>query len=419
MRTRVFFPSEFRILAIAFASRLAREWRAPWSSCFLRAQARDLFEDFMRRDTILPAAFIAITSLVGLNPSAFAQNATREDKASDAPKTGSWSFAVSGDSRNCGDVVMPTIAAGVKQKGASFYWHLGDLRAIYKFDEDIQHQVEYASKPLYISDYESFAWDDFIQHQIVPFGDLPFFLGIGNHETIPPMSRERFTIQFADWLDQEPLRKQRLADNPRDRMLKTYYHWIVAGVDFIYLDNATTDQFDSAQVQWFERVLHADSANPRIQTVVVGMHEALPESISADHSMNQSAAGIESGRRVYADLLKAQDEAHKHVYVLSSHSHYFMDGIFNTDYWRVHGGFLPGWIVGTAGAERYKLPEDRSGARIAQTNVYGFLLGTVKPNGEIDFQFQQVNRSDVSREVASRYVDKFVDWCFDQNSQAK
>ena len=60
--------------------------------------------------------------------------------------------------------------------------------------------------------------------------------------------------------------------------------------------------------------------------------------------------GTESGRRVYADLLRAQDEAHKHVYVLASHSHYYMDGIFNTDYWKQHGGVLPGWIVGTAGA---------------------------------------------------------------------
>ena len=63
--------------------------------------------------------------------------------------------------------------------------------------------------------------------------------------------------------------------------------------------------------------------------------------------MNQSATGIESGRRVYNDLLKTQNEAHKRVYVLASHSHYFMDGIFNTDYWRANGGVLPGWIVGT------------------------------------------------------------------------
>jgi hypothetical protein len=45
-----------------------------------------------------------------------------------------WTFAVSGDSRNCGDVVMPAIAAGVHQDQAAFYWHLGDFRAIYDFD---------------------------------------------------------------------------------------------------------------------------------------------------------------------------------------------------------------------------------------------------------------------------------------------
>jgi len=48
----------------------------------------------------------------------------------------SWKFAVSGDSRNCGDVVMPAIADSVLKGDAQFYWHLGDYRAIYTFDED-------------------------------------------------------------------------------------------------------------------------------------------------------------------------------------------------------------------------------------------------------------------------------------------
>jgi hypothetical protein len=373
----------------------------------------------MKRRFILVGVLISIASLGGVNGSALGQGSPRENAASEPARKGGWSFAVSGDSRNCGDVVMPAIAAGVKRSGASFYWHLGDLRAIYTFDEDILHQPEHIAKPLSISGYELSAWDDFIQSQIMPFGDVQFFLGIGNHETILPMTRERFIIQFGDWLDSPVLQRQRLADNPKDHMLKSYYHWIEGGADFIYLDNATEDQFDSAQVQWFEKVLQAASANPRIETVVVGMHEALPESISANHSMNQSAAGVESGRRVYADLLKAQDEARKRVYILSSHSHYLMDGIFNTDYWRAHGGVLPGWIVGTAGAVRYKLPDDHSGARMAQANVYGFLLGTVKPDGEINFRFQQVNEADVPANVVERYKPDFVHWCFDQNSQAK
>lgn len=42
------------------------------------------------------------------------------------PKPGEWRFIVSGDSRNCGDVVMPTIAAHSSRYTPSFYWHLGD-----------------------------------------------------------------------------------------------------------------------------------------------------------------------------------------------------------------------------------------------------------------------------------------------------
>ena len=34
---------------------------------------------------------------------------------------GSWKFAVSGDSRNCGDIVMPGIAQGVRRDGAAFF----------------------------------------------------------------------------------------------------------------------------------------------------------------------------------------------------------------------------------------------------------------------------------------------------------
>src|SRR6202030_417556 len=142
---------------------------------------------------------------------------------------------------------------------------------------------------------------------------------------------------------------------------------------------------DEAQIGWFERTLAKDLADPAVATIVTGMHKALPESISAGHSMNESPTGTETGRRVYADLLRARDVGHKHVYVLATHSHYFMDGIFNTEYWRANGGVLPGWIVGTAGAVRYALPPESSNAYTAEANVYGFLLGKVNPNGEIQF----------------------------------
>ena len=174
----------------------------------------------------------------------------------------------------------------------------------------------------------------------------------------------------------------------------------------------------SSRSTWFEKTLQLDIANPQIHTVVVAMHEALPDSISENHAMDQFAAGIDSGRRVYADLLKVQNDAHKRVYVLASHSHYFMDGIFNTPYWREHGGVLPGWIIGTAGAVRYALPPEKVDAKAAATNVYGFLLGTVNAAGEINFTFQQLNESDVPAAVVDTYKPEFVHWCFAENSVA-
>src|ERR1700759_2725150 len=93
-----------------------------------------------------------------------------------------FKFAVSGDSRNCGDIVMPAIAAGVLKDGAKFYWHLGDYRAIYDFDEDMVAPPSlHLNQPhLTISAYLSTAWPDFIKNQLTPFGDLDTFIAIGN-----------------------------------------------------------------------------------------------------------------------------------------------------------------------------------------------------------------------------------------------
>jgi hypothetical protein len=339
-------------------------------------------------------------------------------RTQEGPSDGTWRFLASGDSRNCGDVVMPGIAEVARKNQAAFFWHLGDLRWTSNFDEDIQHQPEHIAKPLSITEYGNIEWNDFVDSQIRPFGIIPFFVGIGNHETIPPYkTREDFILQFADWLDMPWLRAQRLKDDPKDYRVKTYFHWINHGVAFYFLDNATAEQFDSAQLSWFERTLSRDLSDPAVTTIVTGMHKALPESISAGHSMNESPTGTETGRRVYADLLRARDEAHKHVYVLASHSHYFMDGIFNTDYWKQHGGVLPGWIVGTAGAVRYALPPNSSDAHTALVNVYGSLLGTVKPGGEINFEFEKLEEKGVPSSVTTRYGKDFVHWCFAENTQ--
>lgn len=327
-----------------------------------------------------------------------------------------WKFAVSGDSRNCGDVVMPAIAAGAKANGASFYWHLGDFRKIFGIDEDIAHEPEHVRNPLTLPEYHEIAWQDFISNQLDPFGSLPVYLSTGNHDLIKPKTRQEYLATFHPWLDTPNIRAQRLHDDPADTNAHSYYHWIQNGVDFIAMDNGASD-FGPEQVAWFEKVIRNDSADPMILTIVAGMHEALPESISKNHSMNQNELGAESGHRVYTDLLAAHNESHKNVYVLASHSHYFMDGTFKTEYWRAHGGILPGWIVGTAGAERYALPREASDANAAETNVYGFLLGTVSSDGHIQFDFKQLNEQDVPAAVVSRYKPTFVHWCWVENSQ--
>ena len=335
----------------------------------------------------------------------------------EAPAPSTWTFAVSGDSRNCGDVVMPGIAKKVLASQAAFYWHLGDLRAMYKVDEDILQSRDWRRSRFALGEYHKTAWQDFIDHQIKPFGNLPFFVGIGNHEMIRPKTRPEFVATFAPWLDAPVLREQRLRDDPKDTKAGTYYHWLKGGVDFINLDNATEDQFDDVQLAWFERVLARDEADPAVKTVVVGMHEALPGSLSHSHSMEQSSRGWKSGAQVYKDLLRTRDQAKKNVYVLASHSHFYMNGTFNTEYWRGHGGVLPGWIVGTAGAVRYSLPPHSSQAVEAKTKVYGYLLAAVAPSGEIRFDFQELSESDMPAETAARFDDGLVHWCFAKNAQ--
>jgi hypothetical protein len=167
-----------------------------------------------------------------------------------APRSAPWTFVVSGDSRNCGDVVMPAIAAATRANHARFYWHLGDLRFIRDFDQDYRQLHPNTT----IAEYLAGAWSDAQQNQLEPFGDLPLFPGIGNHEVIPPKTREEFIVAFADWLDSPAIREQRLRDDPHDHRVRTYYHWSMEGIDFVNLDNASPEQFDASQLQWLQTV---------------------------------------------------------------------------------------------------------------------------------------------------------------------
>jgi len=312
---------------------------------------------------------------------------------------------------------MPAIAAGVHTRGAVFYWHLGDFRTIYKLDEDMSPPADLGlhNQPLDTPTYIKQAWPDFIAHQMVPFGALPVYLLMGNHETVAPMTREAWLVQFADWLETPTLRAQRLRDDPRDRKLHAYYHWRERNVDFISLDNSTPDQFDPDQMTWLHGVLARDEASPQIRTIVVGMHEALPGSVSRTHSMSESSLGDKSGREAYEALWHARDAAHKHVYVLASHAHLYMDNVFETADWKDR--VLPGWIIGTAGAQRYKLPPETTAAQHAQTNVYGYLIAAVTLDGAVSFHFEQLSLEDIRAISGAAYPEPLIRWCYENNKQ--
>jgi hypothetical protein len=351
--------------------------------------------------------------IVALLAAPLAHGQSKESLPAATSTSATWHFAVSGDSRNCGDVVMPAIGEKVGGDGAMFYWHLGDYRAIYDFDQDIK-----ARNPnINVLTYETSAWQDFIDRQLKPFGDLPVYLALGNHETIPPKTHVEVLLEFADWFGAPELVRQRLADNPSNHQMQAYYHWTRGGVDFITLDNSTGAEFDSVQTDWFAKQLDRDSKNSEVRSVVVGMHEALPDSLSAGHSMNESAQGTASGRMVYGELVEFRKKTHKNVYVLARHSHFFMDNVYNTKCRKDHPeDVLPGWIVGTAGAPRYRLPKDVSGSNQHMTDVYGYLLATVSPDGAISFEFKQIGESDVTDSTRKDYKDEFIHSCFAGNS---
>ncbi len=325
---------------------------------------------------------------------------------------GTWRFIVSGDSRNCGDVVMPSIAADSARYAPSFYWHLGDLRAIYKTDEDMEAASAKNGQILSCGAYHRRAWSDFIENQIAPFGGMPFYVGIGNHEVIPPKDETKFTVQFSEWLSSPVLNSQRQRDGEKDPAApKPYYHWVQGGVDFIYLDNAS-NSFSKEQLEWFDRISKRDETDNTVLSVVVGMHEALPDSIASTHAMCDDPRKVDSctsGKHVYRALLDLQGK--KPVYVLASHSHFYMSGLFDN---HPPDERLPGWIVGTAGAVRYRLPQNVPSAK---TDVYGYLLATANREGKIQFEFQEIKELGVPEEVRQRYPPWLVPWCFAHNSE--
>jgi hypothetical protein len=327
-----------------------------------------------------------------------------------------WTFAVSGDSRNCGDFVMPAIAAKVKNESDAFYWHLGDFRWISSPDEDMQ-AMQPAASPLSKPEYLQRAWDDFLEHQMASFGSFPVFLGRGNHENVKPMTREGYIAKFSSFLNRPEIAAQRKADGDSGDAAEPWYHWTRDGVDFITLDNASRDEFSDDQLRWLRSVLDRDLApNSSIRSIVVGMHEVLPHSTSSEHGMDDWDLGIRTGELVYTWLFDAQATG-KHVYVLASHSHYYAPNIFNSPYWKQHtSNVLPGIIIGSAGAHRYQLP--KTADKASKTNIYGYLQGTVQVDGSINFALHELSEDDL---IASKWPNappSAIHDCFIHNSDA-
>ncbi len=309
---------------------------------------------------------------------------------------------------------MPAIAKSALAHQAEFYWHLGDFRAINRFDEDyIREQHAAGPAALSITDYLQGAWQDFIDNQLKPFGNLPLYLVFGNHELKYPMTKEHLLTSFSFWLNAPAIREGRIKDG--DEAVQAYYHWMQDGIDFITLDNSA-GIFEPAQLKWIRRRLNADASDAAFRAVVIAMHEALPESLSQAQSMDETAEGTESGLQVYRWLLEVKGKG-KPVYLLASHSHLYMEGAYNSEYWRTHGGVLPGWIIGTAGAERIKLPQDAKDAKVAKAHVYGYLLATVADSktDPVTFEFKELKATDVPGEVVSRFTAAFVQACWDGN----
>jgi hypothetical protein len=328
------------------------------------------------------SSLIAGFALVAIGSSAQTNDAT-------------WNFAVSGDSRNCGDFVMPAIAAGVKAEGDAFYWHLGDFRWMSKPDQDLL-SMQPAGKELSIDEYHRIAWDDFLTHQMTSFGDMPVFLGRGNHETVSPMTREGYIAKFSSLLDRPEIAAQRKADGAEAGPIGPWYHWTRGGVDFITLDNASKDEFTDAQLKWLRGVLDRDLApDSGIRAIVAGMHEALPHSTGSEHAMDDWEVGERTGDKVYEWFYGAQ-AAGKHVYLIASHSHYYSPNIFDTTYWKQYSSkVVPGLIIGTAGAHRYDLP--KTAQKGSRTHIYGYMQGTVRADGQIEFKLKELSEDDLKR----------------------
>ena len=129
------------------------------------------------------------------------------------------------------------------------------------------------------------------------------------------------------------------------------------------------------------------------------MHETLPHSKSSNHAMDDWELGVRSGEKVYGWLFDAE-AAGKHVYIVSSHSHYYSPNIYNTPYWKQQGKVVPGWMtVARRGAPLQASAGGRSGLGYAD---HGYLQAGVHPDGSISFTLQRLTEERPGRREMAR-----------------
>ena len=131
--------------------------------------------------------------------------------------------------------------------------------------------------------------------------------------------------------------------------------------------------------------------------------------------MNESAQGERSGSEVYEMLWHAQNSAHKRVYILASHSHFYMENIFDTPDWK--GKVLPGLDRRNCGSGSLSAPAETGPSQHAMTDIYGYLDRHCVSRRS---HFVRVPETQ-SRKTCTRRTPEdpnaLVGWCFEENKQ--
>jgi len=121
--------------------------------------------------------------------------------AAQQPTGGAWRFVVSGvpgiarrgNAGDCGN--------GRRKIRPAFYWHLRRLRAHLLLSMKTSNTSPNISRNRYRLRITKALRGPTSSTARLRFRIDSFLLGIGNHETIPPLkTREDFLLQFADWL---------------------------------------------------------------------------------------------------------------------------------------------------------------------------------------------------------------------------